>query len=313
MSKIFDGLDTHTAIKVGNFYIVQLAHYHSYMVNDQIVSGRTNSGQVAISNLADISLYYPPTKKVLYYADGEDNTLSCEEYAALLKDYDRYYDDDHQEYHIDDLDIHIAFLKAKSYQQSCKPVFTTEPGHSEPLDIKVIGVMEDTGSNFIESALFYGKVTFQDFNGGIYKVYIGKIAHDEFKQISLNYPNRLVNDHRDTLEFAKIDVDGHENYIFSGPKEPYLKLNAIVTSTSLEASRAIEAEVRSAIRSRLELFLHPRKIAINEAHIVVTELQKTVDRLRSIKAQRDATAYSKVRQSLTDLEQVIQGLVNGSA
>lgn len=32
MSKIFDGLDTHTAIKVGNFYIVQLAHYHSYMV-----------------------------------------------------------------------------------------------------------------------------------------------------------------------------------------------------------------------------------------------------------------------------------------
>lgn len=272
--KIYTGLEAHQAIKLENgSYVVQLGHTYgnSYKINGEIARGNQ---QVVVDDLSNIERYIAEQKKSVGAIIADGSEVSTEELYAYRNKYSQYEDEDTGEFFFgEDTEAELEYVKDKAKYRVREYIYETIPARTEPVDITVVGAVEDTDSDFIETPFVYGQVSFG--GSGVYKVRLSGIAVDEFNKVSKKYPDVSFDlPTHSHLKYAKVDTQ----YVFTGITHRWIvENNHQIVLNDLEQAKQKEKEVRKFVRDTLVTYAAPRKAG----DIEIKDFVKTLSEIKS--------------------------------
>lgn len=269
--KFYDGLEEHQAIKLQKGgYIVQLG-YSSYKINDVVAYGQRQ--QVFVSDLDSVKKHTPERKKEIAAIISDGSEVPVDVVNSYKDKYAMYWDDDEEDYVFgDDTDAEIEYLKDVVKYRVKEYIYEVVPAKDEPIEIQIVGVVEDTGSDFIETPFVYGKTSFD--RTGIYKVLLSKIALDEFLKLQVKYKDVDFNlPEHGHLNYAKVNG----SYIFTGYEKPWVnRSDKYLIVNDLGEAKEKEERVRKFVRDRVRMYAEPKQAD-------KIEIKDFVERLESIR------------------------------
>ena len=238
---MFKGLKTHEAVKNDNGYVVCLSN-GNYEVDGKLLELDYNERQLFVHDVENIfKIYY--SKPLSHMEDAEGNVYDANTRMEFINKWEPYLDDEDDTF-LGTVDQEVEYVREKHLVDSLKSVFGEQEESRQKIQIKVVGSVEDTGSNFIETAINIGEVK----ENSIYSVHIGKIACDQFlstcKELDLEYnlPSH------GNLEFAKIAG----KFIFTNNKSNHVKSNqAVKIYSTLKDAKQCEEEVRGSVHNQI--------------------------------------------------------------
>lgn len=297
--KIYDGLKQHQAIKMDDRYVVQLGYTYgnSYEINGELANGNQ---QVVVDDPSKIKRYIGEQKKAVGAIVADGSEVSIEDLAAYQNKYLRYKDDDTGEFLFgDDVEAELEYVKDKAKYRVKEYLYETVPSHTEDIEIDVVGSVEDTGSEFIETPFVYGEVS-HSYSSGIYKVHLSRIAVDEFKKWQRHYEDVAfdlpIHSH---LKYAKVDTE----YVFTGATYRWIvENNHAIVLNDLDQAHQKESEVRKFIRDSVRVYAEPRKagdVEIKDFIRVLAEIKSSVVQLHV--KQKSVHAHRALNSKITGL------------
>lgn len=183
-------------------------------------------------------------RETSHYQHESGDTLTSEEVLVIRRKYlgDVCYENDYP-----DLETEYKHKKELLILEDYKPVYTQKEDEYEVVELTCVGSAEDTGSDFITTALCYGKASFG--NSGFYKVDLSRIAANELmgfvikNELEASFENAT----HSNVHYAKIKG----NYIMTSFDESREK--KFRYATSLGAAKLLESDLRSKIRNHLSV------------------------------------------------------------
>lgn len=250
--KILEGLNQYQAVKFNNGYVVQLAkggYYHHEMYNElhTVNNTETKASQVFVNNLENIKKVNLPTKTVQHYLTSEGVEISVEDVNSLRALSSPYYCEYEEDYVYPSLEVEFEIKKKQEVLKSITSVYDDPVKTLTEVDIEVVGVQEDTGSDFITTPYSIGKA-FHNNEGGIYKVAVSSdIAKDEMFKLRTKYSDddfKLPS--HSGLRF--VQVNG--KYVFSD-RDPHLDKGYSKVFTDLTEAKKHEESIRKFVRDKV--------------------------------------------------------------
>lgn len=224
---------------------------------------------------------------------------SLEEYYRLVKA-----NSNGIECGFDSLDDEFNIRTSLKKYNDCFKVFSEPEIIRTKVDINVIGSLQDTGSDFIHSALHVGKTEF--YGGrGVFKVRLAAIALDEFNKLKAEHP-KLTNATHSNIEYAQYGG----SYIFTSEKHrPGIdgKTGSEAIYKTLEQAKAAEADLRTFVRRQVNLYAKPVTLGSVEA----TTLTELVNTLQSVNSSLNATkSMQKTKGQLSHAKTKLNEAIN---
>lgn len=306
MTAFIEGLDKYQALKIGDNYIVQLTG--KYESPKHIVNGvEVASSQVTVKSTDNMFLVNPPTKQLDRYENEQGVVMDIDTYTIANKAKSKYWDEDAEDYIYPNIESQIEILKLEEDRKGFKPMYKDVYYEPTPVDITVIGTMEDTGSNFISTPFEIGCSKFAG-SVGIYKVASPlSIALDEFSKIAKENPeDKLENPTHSGLEYG--NVNG--KYVFNkgdryiSTREQYYKV-----FEDLEDAKKYEELIRKFIRSRVLPHLKDhQEVSKQERSDITKKLLSIHSDVRSLQVkQKSDSDHKRVIKNVNDLLNEIAG------
>ena len=307
---MFDNLQNFEAIKIDGNICVRLPR-GVYKINGEVLEVNTYNGEQHVFNSEAVIEQQIKTPSVcLYFRNKEtDGRLSIDEHQDTLQKiddkYSQFYSEYDDEYSYSDIDTEYQHKKeVQSFKDIHVPVLSEEEINYEPVDIKVKGSWEDTGSDFIETPYSQGSVS---FGSCLFKVHTGKIAWDEFvkqcNKYNLTYSG-------DNIRFVQVD----NGYIFASRYDhiPYIKngLSVCSLAKSLEDAHKCEAEVREVIAKRMYVLFADQSVSEIQRKQLHNDLSYTLGKIRSldIKVKASSDKSSIIHKMIGMIKSLEDGL-----
>lgn len=248
-----EGLQRYQAIKVGDKYVVQLNHGSLFNNESHIVNGEvTNAAQIVVEDFNGITTAPVTSKTLSHYTDGNVNR-SVEYINDIHQRKSEHWDEHEDDYVYPDIETQIEILKLEDSIKSFKPVFEETTSTPAPVKISVVGVMEDTGSDFITTSYSLGKASFNNENGVYQTSFEYEIALDEFKRLKEANPNdEFEYPTHSGLRFGQVNgkYAFHDSDPYVDNKRCYKRVFA-----SLQQAKSYEKTVRNFVRNRVNVYL----------------------------------------------------------
>lgn len=291
--KVYEGLKSNNAVKVGDSYIVQLAWNTTLFIDG--IELRNGSDQIVLNSLDDIYQVKQPSKTVSHYENADGETLPVTEMRKFRTKWENYLDEDDS--FIGTPEEELQYVKDKIYYQSFQPVFKESEKEYVPIEITVVGEAVDTGSEFIQTPYSIGKLNHP--GGGVFKVLLGRIVRDELTKIT---------------KHLKVDVPTHSNikyvkvngeYLFTNMRNPAIEnADTFKVVKTLEEAKDLEASWRKKIDNVVKLAVDDEEIS--ELHR--KEVYRSLGGIKNLMQQIDAKAKSADthRHALKNISDLIQ-------
>jgi hypothetical protein len=305
---IFKGLNAHQAVKLDNGKFVVALPRGNYVIDAApgIVNGLND--QVVVADITRVFRVENTPGEILHYTLN-DQIVSVEVrnalYAELQALHDKYFSEYTEVLVFTDLDTEFDFRKKQELVNRHILVRGEPQTLLIPVEITVIGIAEDTGSEFIETPFTFGEVSFQ--GRGVYRVNLSDIAKDEFNKAVIKYTEATFNNAtHSNIRFAQVNGD----YLF---KEDTLgaKENQARVFGSLKEAQAMEQNVRTVIGNILRHKLEPVKVTQNiltvnqvlaDLAVIKREVVNIDSKSKTVGERRHALA--KLNALIDKLEQV---------
>lgn len=295
--QIYSGLEQHQAIKCNDKYVVQLG-YNNYEWKYEVNGVQSRGGrQIVVDDLSEIKRYVQEQKKTIGAIISDGSEVPVETIQQFNAKYSQYEDEDGRMWFDEDTEAELQYVKDKAYYRVQEYVYETTPAYTEDLEITVVGSVEDTGSDFIETPYVYGKANFG--SSGVYRVNLSRIAMDELCKVRAEYPNVVFDlPKHNHLKYVKVDTQ----YVFTNRSERWINdTGTLVFLNDLEQAHEKEREIRKFVRGMLETYAAPRKAGD-------IEIKDFVESLRSIKTsveqldvkQKSRSGYMALLKTIND-------------
>lgn len=271
--KIYDGLEAHQAIQLeSGSYVVQLGlgYGNSYEIAGAVSRGNQ---QVVVEDLSEIKRYIPEQKKTIGAIIADGSEVPIETIQQFNAKYSHYEDEDGRMWFGEDTEAELQYVKDKAYYRVQEYVYETAPAYTEDLEITVVGSVEDTGSEFIETPFLYGQVSFA--RSGVYRVHLSRIAVDEFNNVRNEYQEVSFElPTHSHLKYAKVDTQ----YVFTAVTHRWIvENNYSIVLNDLEQAKQKEKEIRKFVRDTLRVYAEPRKVG----DVEIKDFVKTLSEIKS--------------------------------
>lgn len=302
--KILEGLNQYQAVKFNNGYVVQLAQGDRYNLEIHTVNNtETKSSQVFVNDLDSIRKVNIPVKTIQHYLTSEGVEISVEEVESIRALSNPYYSEYEDEYIYPNLEVEFEIKKKQEVLKGITPVYDDPVKTFTEVDIEVVGVQEDTGSDFITTPYSIGKA-FYDNEGGIYKVAVSSdIAKDEMSKLRKSYSD---DDFKLPSHSGLRYVQVNNKYVFSD-RDPHLDKGYSKVFTDLTEAKKYEETIRKFVRDKVL----PHIKSYQE--VTDSERSDIVDSLNGIeglilKTQVKVKSESVKRQCLTRIRELLSKL-----
>lgn len=243
---MFKSLNSAEAIKFKNGYLVSLRGQYTYESYE--VSGVEFStlNKVFCEDIDNIYKIIRTGKKLTGYK-SEDGFVTPLEDLRVLQD--KYVDEDGDAVY-PDLETEYEHKKVIQDITSGEPVYSEPTETRTKIDVKVVGSLEDTGSDFITTAVSIGSTGYT--NGkGVYQVRLSDIAKDEVLRHEHGEDKIELPTHSH-LTYLKVNGE----YVFTGDRTYYVNLEDKVRIVdNLEDAQVLEDMVRKYINNKIAVFL----------------------------------------------------------
>ena len=266
------GLKDNEAVIFGDLVQVKLP-YGSYEVDGVGLFGGkvvTVSKDSVINKVKTLGM-----ETTHYYNDKEgcQDCISVEKYQALEEGSYGEWDDDLEEYVYESLEHEFECRKKREELQWWKPSQVDLGYELECFEYVVVGVLEDTGSPFIESPIIYGKVS---WNGGrsFYKCNLSGAAFKRYSEYESKYKESVKFDNdsnRHYLRFATING----NYVFAD--KPPFKDNSVLYTDTLEKAKELISEAIKDVDRVLGPIVSPIELGVQDAGKLLTSVGRVIE------------------------------------
>ena len=310
---MFD-LKENQAVKLenGSYFVGKVPSYFSkpfYVENDGQLTPLPNSN-FTVDDLTKIKIKKSPAKVLTHYENDEGIKKTVDEYNRRNVQWLDYLDEDYypESFHCDDLEVEKKWVEHKYYWNGFKPVYEEQPETIEDVEITVVGTYQDTGSDFIQSALSIGKVSFAPYNG-LYKVTLLAVAMDEYNKFVAENAE-YIKEHsikmelptHSGLKFLQVD----NAYIFTNCGVEAIEKPTVKVVTDLEQAKELETNMRRFVRTRLNTALFKEKISKEDKMHIICEVERIQDKVRSLSVYSRASgdksaALTLINKLLEDL------------
>lgn len=269
------GMDKNTAIKLGDKYVVQLSHT-SFEINGAKIGNQT---QVVVDNLEDVVQVKITPRKIDHYVDDNGSKYSVVEINNIRT---KFQDEDGDDFY-PTIQDQIDHLKEIEWVNSLEKVYTEEKVERFPVEIEVIGSLEDTGSDFIETAINYGKASW-DNSAGLYKVQMSRIAKDEVIKLQKQYDDIDIPNHSN-IEYVKASG----KFIFTNDPKQWIK-NAqhVQIVTDLDKAKDLEKHVRDYVNKAMMAYIEPVKVTDVYAKDLIGSLRNVHKNISDMRLRKDS-------------------------
>lgn len=168
-----EGLRDFEYIDLGSTMLVQLAPNKTYKVGGREFTVNYGKKQLIFDKGCEFYSVTKPMKFISKYIKG-DKELTVEEYESNL-DSLQGIDDGFGNKEYESLEEEFRCRKLLLELQEYEPLYVTPPEEFTLLELVCVGVAEDTNSDYIATALSYGKGRFG--NSGFYKLDLTKLVN----------------------------------------------------------------------------------------------------------------------------------------
>ena len=291
-------------LKVGDSYWLCIKESGLYEINgvrkDINVGWNSNTKQVVLSEEPVLRKVSRGARNLIHY-ENEGQIITPEEYRKVLW---KYEDEDGERFY-PSLEVEFEHRKELEGLNKFDPVYEQQEDTYEEVETRCVGDVVDTGSDYIENALSYGKATFS--NSNFYKVDLSRINASELAKFveEHNLKDRYENSSHSNVHYAKIGG----NYAMTGL--PFSKDKCFKYVTSLDDAKRLESDTRKQVRSVLNMkvlggnhLLHGKTLVdvydkIGQWVSTLGELDVKVK--SDIKARGLRNSMSKVKKELEEL------------
>jgi len=301
--KLFADLIANQAVKVGSAFVVNLPRgdYLSPSGNRVTVGGFDN--QFSIDSVEGWKKIIKSPKTILEFILEDGSKVPYEDYRKVLERHSSYYDDNLEEFVYPDLETEFEIKKEFEVFNRAEKVYSEPTESHEPVNIQVVGAAKDSGSEFINSPIQYGRVHWNS-GVGIWKVDCGKIARDAFEKATYEITDKELPTHSN-ITYAK--VKGKFAFINDERRYDWVKNPASVFITdSFEEACQKEEFIRKYVTNRVGMFLS--KVTEQTAQDIWQSLKQIRSRITDIDAKQKS-AGSK-HASLKAVDELMVKLEN---
>lgn len=262
-------LNYSSAIILGeNKYLIQLRIYETYEIDGNIYNP-TGDEQRVVSSIDNI--YVVKTNKPVldHFIDSNGNVVPLDEYNKLMSELSKLPRTSNG-YEYPDLQTEFHYRSRLEVFDAMEPVKVAAPPTKTKVDYKIIGSMEDTGSDFIETSFILGEATF--FNKGPYKFLGSLAAVDEFRKVTADNPKFVMNNDLQWAKYESTSIFTNRNNRFITSRSDY------AIFPTLEQAQEEERKVRKLVRDVCESYDKP---VILDANGI--DKNKIIDKICAIK------------------------------
>lgn len=280
------GLEDYQAIKCGDNYLITLPA-GSYEINGIPVTVGYQGFQCAISDLEGIVKVTTPIKEALHYINKEGEVISKEIYSGALGDCHKYYDEDCDEHLYPSLEVGFELRKKMDWLNTYTAVYNDPDKIKEPVSITVIGSLEPTGSDFIESSLSIGSVAYT--GSSMFKVKLQGVAMKAARDASekLGVPLETSSSIRYLKVGGKYVMSTFDLEGWTTGATPFRY------AVKLEDAKVIEKELYDKVYKHILAMLSDQVVDANTIKYIYGDLVSIYDRLYSLEVKAKGSASKR--------------------
>jgi len=271
-------LNDYEAVVSGDVMIIQLPISRKWDIDGKrIETSYMKCQQFSVAKDAIISLVTPPQRTLKYYTkDGID--IPSERMSAYRAEYD--YGDNYPS-----LEVEFEHRKLLAELDKFTAVYEESPEILTPIEYKIIGEFTDTGSDFIETPLTYGKGRFYNNETSFFKLNVTGLLGNELQKFAKERGLSFDNSNHSGYRYAKIDgvyvsEKAWENRLQEGSAQYYPTL-----SSAIGTEQALVGELRLMLNAKFN-YNKVDGVLVNEIYNELTYIKNKVIFL-DVKAKHD--------------------------
>jgi len=295
---IIEGLKQNEAVKFNEVYVVCL-YSGEYLVDG--LEYRSNTQQHVVRSL-DIQRKVTKPRQLSHYETEDGQRISVEEMRKVYSEKIHPHLDEDDDWDCD-LETEMECRKLQDKLNKFKTVYLEPEVVFEDVEIKVVGVQEDTGSDFISTPFLLGKTTWN--RSGIYKVRLSDIAFSEYGKLKNENPEVNFTEVRSHSSLRFMRVSGE--YVFNNEVDSWIKDKGVTSIVmDLEEARKLESTVRNKVRSLVNMRLKNTLLPEPTHAKVYSDLSKVYQKLLELDVKvKSEGKHNSVLKSVSDMRRYL--------
>jgi hypothetical protein len=280
-------LNDFEAVTSGDVMIIQLPSSRKWDIDGKrIETSYVKGTQVSVAKDAVISTVTSPQRVLKYYVNGWSSEISIERMNAYRADFD--YGDNYP-----DLETEFEHRKLLAELDKFTPVYEETPEVLIPIEYKVIGEFTDTGSDYIETALTYGKGRFYNNEMSFFKLNVTGLLGNELQKFAKEKGLTFSNSTHSGYRYAQI------NGVYVSEKAWETRLQEGSTqyhptlSSAIGAEQTLVGELRQMLNAKFN-YSKLGVLLINEIYGDLRRIKGYVQELE-VKVKSDNTKRLAIR------------------
>lgn len=310
MNLLISGLAQYEAVIVGESMILQLAENTYLSHRDYLIDGehRTiNSPQLTLNKDSVIKKIIKGSKQIIGLTLKDGSYVGYRTYVAQRDKYAVGEWGDDVEY--PSLEAEFEHRKLMQSYEGSEWVYEETPDTYEDVNIKIVGEVADTGSEYIENALSYGQGKFN--NSGFYRLDLLGVITNTVNKFAKQYELTTYNSGTSSVEF--IQMGGSYVFNSSFKYNNCFKSNRYRVVTTLLEAKVLENEVANDTWKYLSLkFGANLKVTSDSAKIIHEKLCSVQARVNGLDVkQKSESTLRLVKKEITELQEALYNIIKG--
>jgi hypothetical protein len=274
------------AVTSGDVMIIQLPANRVWDIDGKRVASPYGKGtQVSVAKDAVISTVTSAQRVLKHYVNG-DSEISSELMNEYRADFD--YGDNYP-----DLETEFQHRKLLADLGKYTPVYEKTPEVLIPIEYRVIGEFTDTGSDYIETALTYGKGRFYNNEMSFFKLNVTGLLGNELQRFAKEKGLTFSNSTHSGYRYAQING----LYVSEKAWETRLQEGSTQYHPTLTSAKKAEQTLVGELRQMLNAKFNYSKLdglLINEIYGDLQRIKGYVQELE-VKVKSDNTKRLAIR------------------
>jgi len=257
------------AVKSGEVLIIQLPINYSqhYAVSGKVIGNRSGH-QITIHQDEVLQKYTAPVRNLVKVVLESGIELSPDEMKVIQN---QYKDEDYYTAY-PSLEVEFEHRKQLLELEKAERVYEETPEEFIPIELTIIGEMNDTGSKYITTPLVYGKARFSQYTESFYNLNVLFLLADVMKDFADSNNLKFTNSTHSGYRFAQID----DKYVSNKTWDDMLEGKSNRTYKTLQEAKSAEQVYRND-------FLNYLRAKFNKNTLDAASIAQVYAKLESIK------------------------------
>ena len=291
-------------IDYGKSRLICFSEQGNYLIGDKEFHVSYNKQQKFVGPDVDVLKITRHPKTIVKYVMGEKE-LSPKNYYDIKY---KHYDEDDDQFSYSSLEVEFEHRKELEVLKQYEPVYHQDPDTIEPVDLKCVGSIEDTGSKYISTAISFGKKGFG--NSGFYKVdYTAAISNTFWEFVDENNLRDKTHNgfNRGYVRFAKINGSYVVSECVFGAEEGKFKYHHDLDQAKAELNKALLD-----FKRKLKVKVFGSEMTLDKVTLkrVIVFLENTVSSVGDLDCKQKAynskrTLVNNMHKELKELRELV--------